>query len=74
MALTPQAKNFMFMPAGFLQGKEQPAGDKEMVTSDKQRKLSYDRLSRWYDWLAGSEHPQIQASIEALGWEDRERV
>ncbi|MFZ5808309.1 MAG: hypothetical protein ACOY16_03415 [Chloroflexota bacterium] len=45
-----------------------------MVTSDKQRKLSYDRLSRWYDWLAGSEHPQIQASIEALGWEDRERV
>ncbi len=35
---------------------------------------TYDKLSRWYDWLAASEHKHTQAGLDMLNVQPGERV
>lgn len=44
------------------------------ATSTARAQRNYDRLARWYDWLAASEHPLVEAGLELLAAQPGEHV
>jgi ubiquinone/menaquinone biosynthesis C-methylase UbiE len=45
-----------------------------VTRSKKQARANYNRLSRWYDWIAGSEDRYRQIGVQALNPQPTERL
>ena len=45
-----------------------------VTRSKKQARANYNRLSRWYDWIAGSEDRYRQMGVQALNPQPAERL
>jgi demethylmenaquinone methyltransferase/2-methoxy-6-polyprenyl-1,4-benzoquinol methylase len=45
-----------------------------VTRSKKQARANYNRLSRWYDWIAGSEDRFRQIGVQALSLQPAERL
>ena len=45
-----------------------------VTRSKKQARANYNRLSRWYDWIAGSEDRYRQIGVQALDLQPAERL
>ena len=45
-----------------------------VVRSKEEAKLSYNRMSRWYDWMASSEKKYRDLGLEKLNAQPGERI
>jgi demethylmenaquinone methyltransferase/2-methoxy-6-polyprenyl-1,4-benzoquinol methylase len=45
-----------------------------VTRSKEQARANYNRMSRWYDWIAGSEDPYRQKGVQALDLQPAERL
>ena len=45
-----------------------------VARTKKEARANYNRLSRWYDWIAGSEAKFRQMGVKALNVQPNERI